>query len=274
MRKLLSLLTVLTVTTPVSLNVIACGGTKTPPETDQTDYLTLAQTAKEKIQNEFANLVNDGQNLRKVGDVTNGGAIMEKLETTFQTADVKITEADFPETFAGFLEILNQQVGTISNNLAKNYPELKPLFNGINPNEILKINTSNLDTLLTSKTFTWKNNTFCITGFDAKEDPYNVTDWYYLTADLKLDFTCLGENGKSNTNTVNQTYDMYFANQGSDLSKVVKAVSNNVDKSLKDYLDPIIGAQKFDLDKPDKDNKLINTAKTTLTNKIVNPHVQ
>ncbi|WP_342277116.1 hypothetical protein [Spiroplasma endosymbiont of Nebria brevicollis] len=51
MRKLLSLLTVLTLTTPVPLNVMACGWNKTPPVVDETDYLTLAATAKEKIIN-------------------------------------------------------------------------------------------------------------------------------------------------------------------------------------------------------------------------------
>ncbi|WP_342277129.1 hypothetical protein [Spiroplasma endosymbiont of Nebria brevicollis] len=250
-----------------------CGWTKTPPVADETDYLTLAQTAKEKIQTEFANLINEWKNLRKVGDVTKGDAIMTKLKATDQTRDVKITEDKFPETIVGFLEILNQQVGTMSNNLAKNYPELKPLFNGINPNGILKINTTKLNDLFTSKKFTWKDNNFGIDNFNAKDSPYFVSDWYYLTANLNLYFTCLGENGRSNTSDINQTYDMYFANQGSDLSKVVKDVSNKVDESLKDYLVPITGAQKFDLEQHDKDDKLNDAAKTTLTKKITNTHV-
>ncbi|WP_308149366.1 hypothetical protein [Spiroplasma sp. AdecLV25b] len=80
MRKLLSLLTVLILTTPVPLSVIACGGTKTPPVADDTDYLVLVQTAKDKIQTEFANLINDGLNLRREGNVTNGAAIMKYLK--------------------------------------------------------------------------------------------------------------------------------------------------------------------------------------------------
>ncbi|WP_342276123.1 lipoprotein [Spiroplasma endosymbiont of Nebria brevicollis] len=192
MRKLLSLLTVLTLTTPVPLNVIACGGTKTPPVVDETDYLTLAQTAKAKIQTEFANLVNEGLNLRKVGDVTGGDAIMTYLRGTKKDTDTdtRITEKTSKETFTGFLEVLTAQVLKISNNLLSNYPELKPLFNGINPNDILKINTKELDNLLTNKRFDWKNNDFGFTGFNAEKEPYEVTDWYHITANLKLDFTC------------------------------------------------------------------------------------
>lgn len=42
---------------------------------------------------------------------------------------------------------------------------------------------------------------------------------------------------------INQTYDMYFANDGSDLSQVIKAITNNVAASLKGYLAAIRGYQ-------------------------------
>ncbi|WP_342276202.1 hypothetical protein [Spiroplasma endosymbiont of Nebria brevicollis] len=168
--------------------MIACGDTKAPDVTDE----PLSATAKEKIQTEFANLVNDGQNLRTVGDITNGDKIMKYLEKIGQISDTVINRNDSSETVTGFLEVLTEQVKNISNNLVTKYPELKPLFNGINPNDILTINTDGLDKLLTNKQFEWKNNDFG-QGFDAKED-YGVTDWYHITADLKLNFTCLGEN--------------------------------------------------------------------------------
>ncbi|WP_342276081.1 hypothetical protein [Spiroplasma endosymbiont of Nebria brevicollis] len=225
MRKLLSLLTVLTVTTPVPLNVMACGWTK-PPVVDETDYFALAQTAQEKIQTEFANLVNDGLNLRKESDVTDGGDILTYLQGIGQAGDTVITENDDPVTFHGFLEVLNQQVSTT---LMEKYPELKPLFNGINPNEILKINTNGLK--LTNKEFEWEIKKFGLEKFDAKND-YGVTDWYYLITNLELDFTCLGENAKVNTTTIKQSFDMYFANDDSNLNQIVKVVSANIEDKV------------------------------------------
>ncbi|WP_375317303.1 hypothetical protein [Spiroplasma endosymbiont of Virgichneumon dumeticola] len=99
------------------------------------------------------------------------------------------------------------------------------------PNDILKVNTNHLDTLLTNKKFDWKNNDFGLANFDATTDPYKVTDWYYISANLKLDFTCLDENSKANTTTISQTYDMYFANQDSNLNQVVETISANVQKN-------------------------------------------
>lgn len=148
MRKLISLLTVLTLTTPVPLNVIACGP-NTPVVFDENDYVTLAQTAKEMIQVEFSNLVNSGSNLRKVGDVTKGNEIMKYLQQIKQADDKQIDNKDVID---GFLEFLKAQVLTMSNNLIANYSELKPLFNGINPND--------LDKLLTNKKFSWEGNDF------------------------------------------------------------------------------------------------------------------
>ncbi|WP_375317995.1 hypothetical protein [Spiroplasma endosymbiont of Virgichneumon dumeticola] len=233
MRKLLSLLIVLTLTVPVPLNVIACGGTSNPAsDTNETDYLTLAQTAKEKIQIEFAKLVNDGLNLRREGDVTSGSAIMTYLDSIGQKVDKDITKTDSKETIDGFLEVLKTQVLKISNDLVNEYPELKPLFNGINPNDILKINTNDLDTILTNKKFEWKTSDFGLKDFDV-EKQYGVTDWYHLTANLQLDFTCLDENEKINTTPINKTYDMYFANDGSDLNKVVTAVTVGIEEKLK-----------------------------------------
>ncbi|WP_308149367.1 hypothetical protein [Spiroplasma sp. AdecLV25b] len=130
----------------------------------------------------------------------------------------------------GFLEVLKSQILTISNNLVVNYPELKPLFNGINPNDILKINTNDLDDLLINKVFDWVNNDFGLKSF--KPNDYNITNWYHLIANLTLDFTCLGENAKIHTTPIKQTYDMYFANDGADLNQVVTVVSNNVKEKL------------------------------------------
>ncbi|WP_375317304.1 hypothetical protein [Spiroplasma endosymbiont of Virgichneumon dumeticola] len=134
-EKTITLLTVLTLKVPVPLNVIACGGKANPaPDTEGTDYSTLAQTTKDKIQTEFANLVNDGSNLRREDDVTNSDKIMTYLQSIGQTTDTVIKQKDSKETIDGFLEVLKAQVLKISNNLVNKYPELKPLFNGINPN--------------------------------------------------------------------------------------------------------------------------------------------
>ncbi|WP_308149378.1 hypothetical protein [Spiroplasma sp. AdecLV25b] len=267
MRKLLSLLTVLTLTTPVPLNVIACGGTKTPPVVDDTDYLTLKQTAQDKIQTKFANLINDSSNLRKVSDVTNGKDIIEYLKSFSEDKNIDPKEKKGKATIDGFLEVLKTQVLTISNNLVSKYPELKPLFNGINPNDILKINTDDLDKILTYRNFIWRGKDFGVAGFDA--DKYGITAWYHLTANLQLDFTCLGENAKVNTTTINQSYDMYFANDGSDLNQAVDFITNDVKGKLdKQGVVKVeyTTANPFDDSFVNKKTDILNKIKTNLEN--------
>lgn len=111
--------------------------------------------------------------------------------------------------------------------------DLKPLFNNIPINEVLKIDIN--QTTFTKTVFQWdKNAEFGVDGYDPST--YQITMWHQLTAGLQLKLTYKNESNMKSTIDVTNDFKFNYANKGANIRGLVDASTAKVEASLKDFI--------------------------------------
>ncbi|WP_308150016.1 hypothetical protein [Spiroplasma sp. AdecLV25b] len=269
MRKLLSLLTVLILTVPVPLNVVACGSKANPtpnPDNEPIDTIGLLKTAENKISELFGNLIIENKNLLKPSNFgqKNTGSLLTGVDAAAVgvISNLALTNS--------FYDIFKENIKSFGSYLA-NDEKLKLLFYGINSNEILKLDENK--STINKKTFEeWKQDgAFGISDYTSTK--YKVDSWNYLSSRLVLTLKYKANDGQITDYELDQNYDFYLANDEAQLSTIVHLASDNVVNNLKNYLIEIKGNNKFNLSKWIQDQDLLQNFKNNITTKINNSKV-
>lgn len=234
MKALLKILVVFGLSTPLALNVVACGSDKSNSDdevTENTNVQELLRKAKEQVNLGLGNLIDKNKNLTFEDQfVSLGSDITQYLNKISDNGDSLIQNNTIKSIF---LSRLQKDINTF---LIDEYliqpSELKPLFGNIPINELLTIDIN--QTRLKEKTFQWDKDTdFGVAGYDPNNPEYNIKMWHKLTADLKLKLSYKNESNVKSTIEFNTDFTIDYANKGANLAKLIDASTANIEKTLR-----------------------------------------
>ncbi|WP_375317931.1 hypothetical protein [Spiroplasma endosymbiont of Virgichneumon dumeticola] len=238
MKRLLKILSVLTLTTVPVTSVVSCGGASVPvnPTDDGIDIKDLLNKAQNKINDEFGNLINEEKNLFFENEFGNiGAAFKNVLSKMSATKEAKITDPDF---IREFIKRMQENITDLIVPKLLEDQNLRMLFNGISKQNILKIASNNTKLLRTP--FKWlpeEHVTFGLDNYNADIiKRLAIEYWYKITMDLKLELSYKDDKNQEQTRDLSQNYISYFANTGANISSVVKAASSKVKQRLSNQL--------------------------------------
>lgn len=235
MKRLLKLLFTVSLTTPLTVNVVACGSNKSDAGndvTENTNVEALLIKAKEQISLGLGNLIEQYKNLTFEDEFGQSGKnITNVLKGLDKDKDHQITDNNIKVPF------LNRLQNDIDNYVIDQYllqsSELKPLFGNIASSQILKIDID--QTILTKKIFKWDASVdFGIQNYNPTD--YKISMWYKLTADLKLNLTYKNESNINSTIEIGNNYNFNYANPGANLRGLVDASTANVKNNLQNFI--------------------------------------
>ncbi|WP_338959290.1 hypothetical protein [Spiroplasma endosymbiont of Tiphia femorata] len=266
MKGILELLAIFGLTAPLAVNVVACGNGNSSDTDDEVsenaDVQELLKKAKEQISLGLANLISEYKNLTFEDEFGEFGKdITNNLNSLSKDSD-SLVDNEIKDIF------LTRLQEDITNFIIEDYllqpSDLKPLFNNITTNEILKIDFNG--TTMTNKQFNWTKEKadFGIENYDP--ETYKITMWYKLTTDLKLKLSYKDESNKKTEIEVSNIFDFNYANTGANLKDLIEASTGNVTKVLKDFM--------IEMENATTDSEsLLQKAKELITGKLNNNKV-
>lgn len=246
MKGLLKILTVFGLTTPLAVNVVACGSDQTNSNgdevTENTNVQELLEKAKDQVNLGLGDLIEGYKNLSFEDEVNNrqpglGTKITDYLNGLSSDSNSVINNNEGKIIKNAFLNQLQKDINdfVVDKFLIQN-SELKSLFGNIPINEFLVIDIN--QTILTKMIFKWKPNDGVNFGLDIYTDPkvqYNITMWHKLMAQLKLKLTYKNESNVKSTYEFDSNFNFNYANSGAKLSSLIHASTGKVEAALKGF---------------------------------------
>ncbi|WP_342266579.1 lipoprotein [Spiroplasma endosymbiont of Villa modesta] len=233
MKKLLSILGAIILSTTATTNIIACGGNNDEPipeehgkEQSDTDLLKIAE---EKINSLFGELIKDKKNILRPDNFgSSGQELLTEINKILDNQE--ITNQDLSKHF---YDIIKENISNFGAELRKD-SNLKSLFSGININEILKLNTDK--SKITKAEFNeWKNNN-AFGMDDYNKEKYHIESWNLLKSSLKFDLKWKDFDGNTLDRELSiDFFDINFINQNANTEGVIEKVASKIEDNLKDY---------------------------------------
>ncbi|WP_342276894.1 hypothetical protein [Spiroplasma endosymbiont of Nebria brevicollis] len=268
MKRLLKILSVLTLTIVPVTSVVACGGGASgpvnPPDDDGVDIKDLLIKVQNKINEEFGNLINDGKNLFFEGQFAQGTEYYKILKNMPSDKETVIKDTDFVSSFTERIQSL------VTNNVLPKLladSDLRLLFNGISTNNILKIVNNN--TKFFKVPFKWAKEDVDFGISDYSPGKYDITYWYKIRMDLSLEVSYKDAENKEQKKDFNQNYISYFANTDANISGVIEVSSLKIKEKLQTKLIEINLTKNKDISNEER----IKNAKEKILGYLPNNHL-
>ncbi len=237
MKKLLTILSAITLVGTTSISVIACGSGSqepiNPTDDDGNNIQDLLTKTQDKINEGFGNLINLNKNLFFSGEFLEKkekiSGILEKLSSE------KVTQINNDNFIKQFTQKIQNIINTnITNKLILD-DNLRLLFNGISNNDVLKISVNK--TNFFKIPFKWKKEENVNFGIkDYSPGALNIDYWYSIKINLNLSLSYKDENNKLQEKELKQDYIIYFANTRANIMAVIEAASLEINNKIKDCL--------------------------------------
>ncbi|WP_342257840.1 lipoprotein [Spiroplasma endosymbiont of Nomada ruficornis] len=234
MKKLLSMLAVITLIGTASTSVIACGGGQEPISpiiNNGNSIQELLIKTQDKIKEGFGDLTNSNANLFFQDEFVSGKDYFNILKNLSSEKEVIIDNINFINAFTKRIQkIININ---ITNKLILDN-NLRLLFNGISNDDILKISTNRSN--FKKVPFKWKKEEVNFGIQNYSPDKLNIEFWYSIKINLNLLLSYKDDNNKLQNKDLNQEYIIYFANTGANIFSVIQAASLEIKNKIEDYL--------------------------------------